>query len=79
MAVFIDSTRVSEIEAQVAAAQAQMDLKEAEIAANMGNPVIWTDEERSELMAIATLLAFLSENDLACYPLSVSSVLFVTP
>lgn len=79
MAVYIDLARIGEIEAQLQLLQDQMDIKEIEIAFNDGNPVPWTDGERNQVMASATLLAFLSENDVACYPLSVSSVLFIEP
>lgn len=78
MAVYIDSARVAEIKAQLEILDLLMDFKQGEIDTE-GGPVIWTDAQRNEQMKVATLLAFLSEVDLACYPLSVSSVLFITP
>lgn len=78
MTVYIDQARIDDIQAQLDILQLLMDLKQAEVTAE-GGPVVWSDAQRNEQMKVATLLAFLSEVDLACYPLSVSSVLFVPP
>lgn len=76
MPVFIDSVRVVEIGAIASALIVEMTLKQAEIVANDGLPVEWTLDERKEVIKAATLLAYLSECDVACYPVSVASVVF---
>lgn len=76
MPVFIDSIRVAEIGAITTALIVEMTLKSAEIVANDGLPVGWTLDERKEIIKAATLLAYLSECNVACYPVSVSSVVF---
>lgn len=44
---------------------------------NLEAPIFVLDSERLDLMKSATLLAYLSEIDVACYPLSVSAVYFI--
>lgn len=39
--------------------------------------VPWFDDERRDVLRQSTILVFLSELDLACYPLSASAVLFI--
>jgi hypothetical protein len=41
--------------------------------------VPWFDEERRDVLRQATCLVYLSALDLACYPLSESSVIFFEP
>lgn len=77
MAVFITESEADTIHAIADAIEVAMNVKLLEIGLNGGEPVEWTEAERLDLMKNATLLAFLSKVDVACYPLSDSSVLFI--
>lgn len=72
----IDSIVAAELKLRAQDIVDQMNGKEAEIAANDGNPVEWFDVERTEIMKRITLIAFLIRVDLACYPLSAAAVVF---
>ena len=79
MTVYVGTARLEEIQAVLDELQAAVDAKEVEIFLNGGEPVVWTQDERNVVMKDATLLAYLSDNDLACYPLSAAAVLFIEP
>lgn len=76
MAVFIDFTTATEILANAENISDQMEVKLGEIALNSGNPVEWDNGDRLDVMKDITLIAYLLALDLACYPLSVSAVVF---
>lgn len=81
MPMDICQPKLDEIKACVNALQAQIDEIQAGIDFNVESElepcVPWFDEERRDILRQATLLVYLAELDLACYPLSASAVLFV--
>lgn len=82
MPFLISQTRLDELKACTAALEAQWDELQAAIDFNVaaGLPVTdvpWWDEQRRDVLRQSTIMVFLSELDLACYPLSASAVLFV--
>lgn len=74
---FIDAELAALIVADAALQVAEYTAILAEISANDGNPVEWTDDSRLDMMKLATLSAFRCGIDVACYPLSVSAVVFI--
>lgn len=50
--------------------------KEDEMIALGVDEIEWTLEERKLVLSLATLVAFLSKCNIACYPLSESSTIF---
>jgi hypothetical protein len=82
MPITINQTRLDELKACTDALEAQwVSIQEGidfEIAAGTTDPSVpWFDDERRDVLRQATLLVFLSELNLACYPLSVSAVVFI--
>lgn len=80
----ISQSRLNDLKACLAVLDAQFtSLQEGidfNVAAGLVPPdVPWFDEERRDVLRQATCLVFLTELDLACYPLSASAVLFFEP
>ena len=76
MAFLIDDATAEQIRVLGVGISDAAVLKRDEIALNDGLPVVWTNDERLNLMKAATLLCYLVALDIACYPLSASAVVF---
>lgn len=81
MPMDICQPKLDEIKACVDALQAQIiSIQEGidfNVEAEIEPCVPWFDEERRDILRQATILVYLAELDLACYPLSASAVIFV--
>lgn len=78
MAFLIDDATAEQLRLLGVGVSDAATLKRDEIALNDGLPVVWTDDERLNLLKAATLICYLDALDVACYPLSESAVIFFT-
>lgn len=83
MPMDICQPKLDDIKACVNALQAQVDELQTAIdffvEGGLEPCANWFDEERRDILRQATILVYLAELDLACYPLSASAVLFIEP
>lgn len=81
MSIDICQAKLDDVKACVDALQAQVTLLQEgidfNVEAGLEACAPWFDEERRDILRQATCLVFLAELDLACYPLSASSVIFI--
>lgn len=77
MAYVIDNDTADRIKNQALDIVAQMTAYQALIVLNSGNPVDWSNVDRQDILKDCTLMVFQTGLMIACYPLSVSAVVFV--
>lgn len=77
--IFLTQAHLDDIKAVLADMQLDVDALQALLDLDGSGSIVWPALSRQDFMKYATLIAFLSLCNLACYPLSVSAVVFLGP